>query len=348
MINRELIRIKVIHVIYSYYQQGDNQLDHAEKELLKSMSRAYDLYNCLLQLIVEVHRMAMRTYETELSRYQRIHEGEAPSSKFADNLFANQLGSNRQLRQYAESSNPWANDEDFIRRIYKRVVESTAYQEYMADDNVVDKAAAYERDREVWRRLYKQVFMKYDDLDDVLEEKDLYWNDDRFIIDTFVLKTINRFSVRSSIGQELMPEYRDMEDLDFAKLLLRASLLTESTAHSLISQFLRNWDLNRLAFMDLIIMQTALAEMLTFQQIPISVTINEYVDIAKAYSTPQSGRYVNGLLDAIARHLIQTGRLQKEMAPASKSAPVDTADESMPDAAVSDASDEVPLTPVQP
>lgn len=309
MINRELIRIKTIQVVYSYYQRGINQLDAAEQELRKSMSKAYDLYNYLLQLMVEVHRIAERNYETTLSRYQRVHEGDAPSPKFVENYFINQLECNSQLREFAEHHSPWKDDEDFIRRLFKLVTESEAYQAYMQGGEWHD----YTSDRELWRSLYKQVFMKCDDLDAVLEEKDLYWNDDRFVIDTFVLKTINRFEQRTGASQELLPEFRDDEDAEFGTRLLRASLLGADNFHSIINQFLHNWELNRVAFMDLLIMQTALAEMLTFPQIPVSVTINEYVNIAKMYSTPQSGRYVNGLLDAIARHLIATGKLQKDM-----------------------------------
>ena len=309
MINRELIRIKTIQVIYSYYQRGINQLDTAEQELRKSMSRAYDLYNYLLLLMVEVHRIAERNYETTLSRYQRVHEGSAPSPKFVENIFINQLECNSQLREYAEHHSPWKDDEDFIRRLFKQITESEAYQEYMQDDS----QHSYEADRELWRCLYKQVFMKSDEVDSVLEEKDLYWNDDRFVIDTFVLKTINRFEQRTGSSQELLPEFRDDEDADFGTRLLRASLLGADNYHAIINQFLHNWELNRVAFMDLLILQTALAEMFTFPQIPVSVTINEYVNIAKMYSTPQSGRYVNGVLDTIARHLIATGKLQKEM-----------------------------------
>lgn len=309
MINRQLIRIKVVQVSYSYYQKGGNKLDLAEQELLTSLSKAYDLYNYLLLLMVGIQRIAERTYETALSRYNRLHEGECPNPKFVNNLFIGQLACNRQLREFSNDQDLWQDDEDFVRRLFAEITGSEVYQEYMN----AEADGGYEADRELWRRLYKQVLMKSDELDSVLEEKDLYWNDDRFVIDTFVLKTINRFELKNGASQELMPEFRDDEDLEFAKRLLRASLLGAESYHALVSQFQRNWELNRMAFMDVLIMQTALAEMFTFPNIPISVTINEYVDIAKMYSTPQSGRYVNGLLDAIAHHLVHTGKLQKEM-----------------------------------
>ena len=176
-----------------------------------------------------------------------------------------------------------------------------------------DQETTYEEDRDLWRRIFKTVFMGNEDLDQVLEEKSLYWNDDRFVIDTFVLKTIKRFERRNGANQELLPEFRDAEDQEFAKRLFRSSLLGAETYRNLVSQFLRNWELNRVAFMDLIILQTALAEILTFPQIPVMVSINEYVDIAKYYSTPRSGGYINGMLDSVCRYLIEEGRLKKEM-----------------------------------
>ena len=309
MINRELIRIKVVQLTYAHYQNGTQKLDAAEKELFFSLSKAYDLYIYMLQLMVDVNRMAERAYETASSRARRLGEPQ-PSSKFVENQFMAQLASNAQLKEIVSSQKKtWADDEDFVRRIWRCVAESDIYKEWMERPT----PPTYEEDRDLWRRIYKNIIAENEELDQLLEEKSLYWNDDRFIINTFVLKTINRFDVKSGTNQELLPEYRDEEDREFAKRLFRASLLGAEHYRGIISQFLRNWDLSRIAFMDLIIMQNALAEMLTFPQIPVSVTINEYVNIAKFYSTPRSGAYINGMLDAIARSLIADGKLRKEM-----------------------------------
>lgn len=133
------------------------------------------------------------------------------------------------------------------------------------------------------------------------------------MVDTFVLKTIKRFDAANKNEQELLPEYRDEEDREFARKLFRATILNADTYQRYMSETSRNWDFSRLAYMDVVIMQIAIAEMLTFPNIPISVTINEYVNLAKLYSTPKSGGYINGMLDAIARYLVDTGKLLKAL-----------------------------------
>src|SRR3712207_5062240 len=204
----------------------------------------------------------------------------------------------------------WNNDLEFIRKLCDQIEQSAVYQEYMAD-----AADDYEADREIWRKLYKQLVQENEEIDDLLEEKNLYWNDDKEIVDTFVLKTIKRFDPKNKAGQELLPEYKDKEDLDFASKLFRATILNADTYQRYMSETSRNWDFSRLAYMDVVIMQIAIAEMLTFPNIPVSVSINEYVELAKTYSTYKSGSYINGMLDAIARYLIQTKKMLKPIAP---------------------------------
>ncbi len=155
--------------------------------------------------------------------------------------------------------------------------------------------------------------MDNDNLDAMLEEKSLYWNDDKEIVDTFVLKTIKRFDPANKELQELLPEYKDEEDKEFAVKLFRATILNADQYQRFMSETSRNWDFSRLAYMDVVIMQIAIAEMMNFPNIPVNVTINEYVDLAKLYSTPRSGSYINGMLDAIARYLIDTGKMMKVM-----------------------------------
>lgn len=322
MINRELIRLKVVQLSYAYYQNGNHKLDTAENDLFTSLSKAYDLYLYLLELMVEITRIAERAYLTAVQRAERLGEAETPNPRFVNNQFIAQLRVNRQLLDFKENEKKtWANDEDFVRRLFKRITESQDYQEWMAKTGT----PTYAEDRDLWRRLYKSVLMDCEDLDQLLEEKCIFWNDDRFIVDTFVLKTIKHFEKKHGANQPLLPEYRDEEDREFARRLFRASLLGSENYRGIISQSLRNWDLERLALMDLIVMQTAIAEMLTFPNIPLTVTINEYVDISKFYSTPRSGSYINGMLDAIARRLIEEGKLKKEL-PAAHARQKDDAD----------------------
>lgn len=316
MINRELIRLKVVQLSYAYYQNGSHQLATAENDLFTSLSKAYDLYLYMLELMVEITRIAERAYLTAIQRAERLGETQRPNPRFVNNQFVAQLRVNHQLQDFRENQKKtWANDEDFVRRLYKCVTESQEYQEWMAQTD----SPSYAEDRDFWRRLYKAVIVDNEDLDQLLEEKSIFWNDDRFIVDTFVLKTIKHFEKKNGANQELLPEYRDEEDREFARRLFRASMLGADNYRMIISQSLRNWDLERLALMDLIVMQTAIAEMLTFPNIPLTVTINEYVDISKFYSTPRSGGYINGMLDAIARRLIEEGKLKKDLPEAKNS-----------------------------
>ena len=200
----------------------------------------------------------------------------------------------------------WANDEDFVKGLYEEIVASDIYKEYMASS---DKS--YEVDRELWRKIYKTYIFGNEALDVLLEDQSLYWNDDKEIVDTFVLKTIKRFEEKNGANQELLPEFKDDEDQEFARRLFRRAILNSDYYRHLISENTRNWDLDRVAFMDVIIMQCALAEILSFPNIPVSVSLNEYVDIAKVYSTSKSGSFVNGTLDGIVKELKKEGKLAK-------------------------------------
>lgn len=308
MINRELIRIKVVQLTYAYYQNGNHNIEAAEKELLFSLSKAYHLYNYLLALIVAVTKEARRVYDIDVTRARR--EGyEMPSDRFINNRFALQLEENMQLREFLETQKmSWDSDFDFVCALFQQIQQSNVYLEYLTAG--VD---SYEADREVWRKLYKMFIQENDDIDAILEGLSLYWNDDKETVDTFVIKTIKRFDIANGAEQELLPEYKDEEDREFAIKLFRATIMNADTYQRYMADASRNWDFKRLAYMDIVLMQIALAEMMSFPAIPINVTINEYVELAKLYSTPRSGSYINGMLDSIARHLVERKMLFKPM-----------------------------------
>ena len=308
MINREIIRSKVVQLTYAYYQNGNKNIEAAEKELLFSLSKAYDLYNYLLALIVGITKESRRHLEVAQSRAKR--EGtEMPSQKFAYNRFALQLEENKMLNEFMETKKlNWDDEPEFLKKMYLQIIDSQIYQDYMASEE-----DDYDNDRELWRKLYRTLIQDNTDLDALLEEQSLYWNDDKEVVDTFVLKTIKRLEEKNQSKQELLPEYSSDEDKDYARKLFRATIMNADEYQHFMSEASRNWDFSRLAYMDIVIMQIAIAEMMTFPSIPVSVTINEFVEIAKLYSTPRSGSYINGMLDAIARHLIETGRLLKHM-----------------------------------
>ena len=308
MINRKLIRIKAVQLTYAYFQNGNHNIDNAEKELIFSLSKANHLYNYLLLLIVSLTKIARKQYEVDCARAAREGSG-LPSSKFVNNKFELQLENNDMLREFNEEQKRiWDDNIEFVRKLFLQIEQCEAYKEYLAS-----KEDDYEADRELWRKLYRQFIQDNDDLSAVLEEISLYWNDDKDVVDTFVLKTIKRFTEKSSAKEPLLPEYKDEEDREFARKLFRACVLNADQYQRYMSEASLNWDFSRLAYMDVVIMQLAIAEMLNFPNIPVNVTINEYVELAKLYSTPRSGAYINGMLDTIARHLIETGKMYKVM-----------------------------------
>ena len=308
MINREIIRIKIVQLTYAYYQNGNKNIETAEKELFFSLSKAYDLYNLLLALIVAITKESRRRLEVLQIKAQREGKPE-PSQKFAFNRFAIQLEGNKQLSDFIENQQrTWTDHPEFVGKLLEQIEQTQIYKDYMADSD-----DDYASDREFWRRIYRTLIQENEDLDQLLEEQSLYWNDDKEVVDTFVLKTIKRFDEKNGPRQELLPEYDSDEEKDYARKLFRAAILNADEYQRYMSEASFNWDFSRLAYMDVIIMQIAIAEMLTFPSIPLSVTINEFVELAKIYSTPRSSGYINGMLDAIARHLIRQHRLLKQI-----------------------------------
>ena len=310
MINREIIRIKIVQLTYAYYQNGNKNIDTAEKELFFSLSKAYDLYNYMLALMVAVNKEAGRRIEVLIQRAKREGAPE-PSQRFVFNRFAIQLAENKQLNDFMSTQKSgWDENASFVAQLLEKIEQSDIYKEYM--NNPEDN---YDVDRELWRKIYRTFIQDNDEIDSILEDMSLYWNDDKNIVDTFVLKTIKRFDEQNGAKQELLPEWESEEEKDFARKIFRAAIMNADEYQRYMSEASRNWDFSRLAYMDIILMQIAIAEMMTLPNIPISVTINEYVEIAKFYSTPKSAGYINGMLDAIARSLVNSGKLAKFIEP---------------------------------
>lgn len=282
-------------------------MDTAEKELFFSLSKAYDLYNYLLLLMVEVTKQANKRLNAAKNKLVPTKKELFPNTKFVENRFIAQLEVNKQLLEFSNNQKKtWENEADFVKTLCDKILESDIYKEYMASET-----SSYEEDRELWRKLYKNIIFNNIELDQVLEDQSLYWNDDKEIVDTFVLKTIKRFDEKNGAKQELLPEFKDEEDQDFARRLFRRTILNADYYRHLISENTKNWDLDRVAFMDVVIMQIALAEILSFPNIPVSVSLNEYVEIAKLYSTPKSGGFINGTLDGIVNSLKKENKLTK-------------------------------------
>ena len=310
MINRELIRLKVVQLVYAYYQNEGKTLEVAEKELTFSLQKAYDLYQYLLSLLVEIKKHAERKDAVRVAREKRtgsVVGGISPDKQFAENKFLVQLAVNAELVDFQENrKGQWDEEAAIIRKLYAEFLQSDIFQFYIDKEDF-----SYEADRELMRKLYKTYICNNDELDAMLEDHSLYWNDDKELVDSFVLKTIRRFTEQSDAKQPLLPMYAADEDSTFAGQLFQATLERGSELRDIIRSFTKNWEFNRLAFMDVVIMQIALAEILTFDAIPLNVTFNEYLDIAKVYSTPRSASYINGMLDSIVKQLAKDGRITK-------------------------------------
>jgi len=304
MINRILIRIKVLQIVYSFYQNGSGSLQTAEKELLFSLRKSYDLYHYFLLIILDVTYLLERVQDNKKNKLMPTEQDLNPNTRLIDNRFTKQLAENTELKKYiTENGISWSNDQDFLKSILDILLASDLYAEYL--ENPDD---SYATDKEFWRAFFKKYICGNEMIEDYLEDKSIYWNDDIEIVETFTLKTIKKFEEQAGSEQPLLPMFKDMEDREFAVKLLRQTLFNGKEYRERIEKHMKNWETERVANMDLIIMQVALAEILSFPTIPISVSLNEYIDAAKYYSTPKSGTFINGVLDSIV------GELKKEKA----------------------------------
>jgi len=307
MINRVLLRIKIIQILYSFYKSDGKSMPVAEKELFHSIEKTYDLYFHLLQLSVEITRFAADKIETKRNRLRPTEEDLNPNTRFIDNLFIAQLSKNVQFNEYISSHKlSWVNDSEIIKVLYEEVISSDFYAEYM---NVPE--TGYAADKDIWRKIFKKIILQSEVLDDSIQDQNIYWTDDIEMVVSFIIKTIKRFDSANGEDQPLLPMFKDQEDAEFASKLMRSVLTKANMLREMIDKNTKNWELDRIAFMDIVIMEVALAELLDFPTIPVNVTLNEYIEIAKTYSTEKSGTFINGVLDNIVGQLRKENKLIK-------------------------------------
>ncbi len=299
MINRILIRTRIVQIVYAWYQNTNKDLRTAEKELLFGLQKSYDLYYYLLLLMVELTKAYDARVEAKRNKYLPTDEDLNPNTRLIENKFIGQLSQNHQFNKYLnERPMSWREHDAFVKNLLDEIIASDIYAEY-ANETKTD----YNDDREFWRKIFKQFILDNEKLEEILEDESIFWNDDIEIVQTFVMKSIRQFSEENGENQRLLPMFKDDEDRQFALKLLHDTILNEQKYRQLIETHSEKWDFDRIAFMDMIIMQIALAEIHTFETIPNSVSLNEYIEIAKSYSTPKSGTFVNGILDAIVADL---------------------------------------------
>ena len=307
MINRALLRIKVIQTLYSYYKGGGQSPFAAQKELAFSLEKTYDLYFHLLQLSVEVTRYAANRIETRRNKLRPTDEDLRPNMRFVENAFIRQLADNEQLAgRLAERKLSWMNYPDLMKSLYEQIEATDFFLEYMQADGT-----DYEADKEVWRKIYRRVFLDSEELEEAVEEQSIYWADDLEVLVSFIVKTIKRFDAEAGAQQALLPMFKDEDDRRYGERLLECALKNEKEYLDLINENTLNWELDRIAFMDILVMQVALAELCNFPTIPVNVTLNEYIEISKQYSTDKSGIFINGVLDKIVNQLKADNKLMK-------------------------------------
>ena len=307
MIKRDLSRLKVVQVIYAYYQNGGQKTSAADRELAQSIDSAYSLYKTLLFIPVAWARQIRKSVAKQ-KRMNAVHISRR-EELFAANKFIGQLETNAELDSFIGSNDmEWLFESDWLKDTCSRIIESDAMEEYIQGEKF-----DFEADKELCRRLYKEFVEESDELDALLEEQNIYWNGDKELIDSFVIKTIRSFDDGKVDGQPLKSEFKDEDDRKYAIDLLHYGLDMAQEREQVVAANCRRWDPSRLAFLDVIIIQVAMAEMIHIPGIPLRVTINEYVELAKSLSTPASGSFVNGMLDTIAKDLAAQGRLDKEL-----------------------------------
>ena len=307
MISRRIIRIKVLQILYAFFTTPDTSINNTEKELFFSLQKTYDLYHYLLGLVIEIEKFAEERIEMGKKKHRPTSADLYPNTRFVNNQLIAQLKNNISLTKYLESSKlTWAGEEDLIRKLYLSLVELDFYKEYMeAAQN------SYADDRKLVEDIFKYLILDSEDIESLLEEQSIYWNDDLDFVVSMILKTFKKFKEFSDERQALLPMFKDDEDRQFAKDLYRKVVLNQTEIEVLIKQHTVNWDIERIAFIDSLILELALSEFLYFPSIPTKVTMNEYIELSKYYSTEKSRNFINGILDKALKDLKKADKIRK-------------------------------------
>ena len=279
----------------------------SEKELHKNIEKAYELYHYLLILIVDVVLYAES--RIELARSKRIPSQADlhPNTRFIDNELVQKIRNNNQLLRFVDRHKlHWADHPELVREIYSKTLESEFYHPYMtAEEN------GYAEDKKIITQIYTHIIFPSELLASILEEQSIFWNDDLEFITSMIVKTIKKIKADDGPGKPLMDLYKNAEDRDYVVKLFRQTILHREEYIEYIRINTRNWDLDRIAFMDILIMQMAIAELIGFPSIPTKVTLNEYLDISKFYSTGKSSIFINGVLDKVVLQLKEEKKIRK-------------------------------------
>ena len=308
MIGRRQLRIKALQSLYAYYKTDREDMGRSEKELHFNIQKAFELYHYLLLLLIDVILYAES--RIELARNKRIptHEDLHPNTRFIENQLVDQVRNNESLLKFVDQHKlNWSNYPELIKDIYAKLIENEEYVSYMSAEE-----SGYAEDKKMITHIYTHVVFPSELLSSVMEEQSIYWNDDLEFITSMIVKTFKKFKEEDGPDKSLMELYKSDEDRDYVVKLYRQTIIHREEYVEYIKLNTRNWDLDRIAFMDILIMQMAIAELIGFPSIPIKVTLNEYLEISKFYSTSKSSVFINGVLDKVVFQLKEEKKIVKK------------------------------------
>lgn len=308
MINRTMVRTRVIQTLFAYYKDNDKTVTTARKELRKSFADTYDLYFVLLDFANELTAYAQQQLEEQMGRARATHAEWTPNRRFVQNRLAQQLFDNCALRaRMQEQHLSWDSGIPAVEDVYRRMTESDFYRAYMEAES-----CTYEDDKRLWRQIYQHLLAESEALNDALDEMEVVldksnWTTDADVIISYVIKTIKRFKEDSTPDTPLLEMFDSEDELAFATKLLEKTIAAHARNEELINTHLKGWEADRIAYMDRIIVETALTEILEFEDIALTVSMNEYIELAKEYSGDKNYMFVNGILTEILRDMKSEG-----------------------------------------
>ena len=308
MLSRRLLRIKVMQILYAFFQQEKNDIQTSEKELLHSIFKAYELYHYLLLLILDVRLYAEEKIELGRNKLRPSDKDLNPNTRFLNNKVLQQLEANKQLKKFLNDYKfSWVNYPELIKNIFNRLIESEEYNKYISKQE-----STYSDDKAIVIDIFTKCIAESEELFLSLEEQSIYWNDDVEFIISMINKTIGSFKENQNDTMPLASQYKSKDDMGFAQTLFRKSIMNHESDQELISKFTKNWEIERIAFMDTLLMEMAIVEAIEMDFIPVRVTLNEYIEISKFYSTEKSSVFINGILDKIFNQLKIDGKIVKK------------------------------------
>lgn len=309
MLTRRHLRVKVMQCIYALTQSNDGSVEKQQKFLRASIENTYNLYLLLLSLLIEVHAMAADQIKLSSKKYLVNASDKFPNrEKFIQNKLLLQLSNNRPLKHQIASRKlqNWYLNEEYVKIVYKEIVESEVYQKYMSSPKTT-----FDDDKALLITLFKEVIAPNEKVYDYFEDDKLTWVDDIPIVNTFLFKQFKKVKENQNESYFLPRLVKDEEDLEFADTLLKKTLLNNEKWEKEIEGKTPNWDKDRIADIDAILLKMAICELLNFPSIPEKVTINEFLEIAKEYSTPKSSIFINGVLDKLVKEYQEEDKLKK-------------------------------------